>query len=250
MGIRPMVMLLNPLNLKNMTIIILMSIFVLSYILAFVWSYLIVHTTRFNSRLINDLSIGVPVFLKRNKLAIKNFFIVSITTCASLLMVGDSFFSFQRPSILYFLFNFILFIVVDDIWFYFIHRLMHTNKWIYRNIHKVHHKAHPPIPIDYLYTHPLEAMSSSFGFILGVILSIAVYGQVSFYVFTGYIIYRTIHELIVHSSLTVIPKKWLGIFGSSEHHFNHHKYLNGNYASAFTYLDKIFGTDLKDKTVK
>lgn len=228
-----------------MTIIILMTIFTFSYVLAFVWSYLITHTTLFKNRQLYKENVSVSTFLKRNKLPLKNFFFMTAVAFVSLNLIGESFFLFDIPTIIHFIINLCLFIIIDDIWFYFTHRLMHSNKWLYKNIHIVHHRAQPPIPIDFLYSHPIEAISATLGIVLGIFFTIFIYGEVSICVFAGYIFYRNMHELILHSGLTVFPKKWLGLLGSSEHHFNHHKFLNGNYASAFTYLDKIFGTEIK-----
>ena len=45
-------------------------------------------------------------------------------------------------------------LIFDDTFFYFLHRFMHDNKYIYKKIHKIHHRANSPIPIDYLYVHP------------------------------------------------------------------------------------------------
>ncbi|OAX35447.1 hypothetical protein K503DRAFT_697028 [Rhizopogon vinicolor AM-OR11-026] len=49
---------------------------------------------------------------------------------------------------------FALFIV--DTWQYFLHRLMHTNKYLYRKIHSVHHKLYVPYAFGALYNHPIE----------------------------------------------------------------------------------------------
>jgi len=43
-----------------------------------------------------------------------------------------------------------------DTWQYFLHRLMHTNKYLYRKIHSVHHKLYVPYAYGALYNHPLE----------------------------------------------------------------------------------------------
>ena len=51
-------------------------------------------------------------------------------------------------------FEIIVVLMIDDIFFYLFHRMMHENKYIYRKIHKIHHRANTPIPIDYIYVHP------------------------------------------------------------------------------------------------
>lgn len=46
-------------------------------------------------------------------------------------------------------------ILVDEIGFYYSHRLVH-NKFLYKHIHKQHHEWQSPIAITALYCHPLE----------------------------------------------------------------------------------------------
>lgn len=228
-------------------LIILMSIFVLSFIIALVWSFFIVHNDEENKKKLYDKKFTVPMFLYRCRLAIKNFVLIAVLTAVSLYLIGDNFFSFEHLSVLPFLLCFLTMVVIDDIWFYAIHRLMHSNQLLYKNIHAVHHRAIPPIPMDYLFAHPIEALGAAFGLVIGIGVLIIATGTANIFVLGVYSFYRTIHELCVHSGFVIIPEKWLGWIGSSRHHFEHHKYLKGNYASAFTYLDKLFGTEVKKK---
>ena len=54
---------------------------------------------------------------------------------------------------------------------------------------------------------------------------------------------RNLHELDIHSGVksskitSAIP-----FYGTTEHHDLHHSRNKGNYASTFTFWDKIFGT--------
>lgn len=227
------------------TLYILAGLFVFSFIISYIWSYYIVYTKGFDNQMLADRKISVLKFIEHTKVAVSNFLLVLSITCLSIWFIGDDFFSFKSISFLHFVVGFVIMVVADDIWFYGIHRLMHKIPFLYKKIHIVHHRAAPPIPIDYLYTHPIEAMTSSMGIMIGAFIVITIFGFISIYVFAVYVFYRTMHELVLHSSLEVIPKKWLGFIGSSEHHYLHHKHLNGNYASAFNIFDKIFGTELK-----
>ncbi|KAL4072943.1 fatty acid hydroxylase superfamily-domain-containing protein [Scleroderma yunnanense] len=51
---------------------------------------------------------------------------------------------------------FALFII--DTWQYFLHRLMHSNKFLYKRLHSVHHRLHVPYAFGALYNHPLEGL--------------------------------------------------------------------------------------------
>jgi sterol desaturase/sphingolipid hydroxylase (fatty acid hydroxylase superfamily) len=53
--------------------------------------------------------------------------------------------------------------VVMDTWQYFIHRLMHVNKFLYKHIHSQHHRLVVPYGFGALYNHPAE------GFLLDTI---------------------------------------------------------------------------------
>lgn len=51
-------------------------------------------------------------------------------------------------------------ILVDEIGFYYSHRLFH-NKFFYKHVHKKHHLWQSPIAITATYCHPLEHMLSN-----------------------------------------------------------------------------------------
>jgi sphinganine C4-monooxygenase len=45
-----------------------------------------------------------------------------------------------------------------DAWQYFFHRLMHTNKFLYKHLHSVHHRLYVPYAFGALYNHPIEGL--------------------------------------------------------------------------------------------
>ncbi|KAF9512683.1 hypothetical protein BS47DRAFT_1330171 [Hydnum rufescens UP504] len=45
-----------------------------------------------------------------------------------------------------------------DTWQYFIHRFFHTNQYLYRTIHSVHHRLYVPYAFGALYNHWLEGL--------------------------------------------------------------------------------------------
>ena len=45
-----------------------------------------------------------------------------------------------------------------DAWEYWIHRLMHVNKFLYRTLHSRHHRLYVPYAFGALYNHPLEGL--------------------------------------------------------------------------------------------
>ena len=63
---------------------------------------------------------------------------------------------------------------------------MHENKYIYKKIHKIHHRANVTIPIEYIYVHPFEWMSGFIGPFLGMMFI----GGISFESYLIYLIVR------------------------------------------------------------
>lgn len=49
-------------------------------------------------------------------------------------------------------------VFVLDAWEYWIHRLMHVNKFLYRHLHSRHHRLYVPYAFGALYNHPLEGL--------------------------------------------------------------------------------------------
>ena len=52
----------------------------------------------------------------------------------------------------------VVFMMVDDTWFYWGHRLLHL-KLLYRAIHKKHHRFKIPLGLGTEYAHPIEALT-------------------------------------------------------------------------------------------
>jgi len=59
--------------------------------------------------------------------------------------------------------QFFLAMVIMDTYQYFVHRYLHTNKFLYKHIHSKHHNLVVPYAYAALYAHPFE------GFVLDVI---------------------------------------------------------------------------------
>lgn len=60
---------------------------------------------------------------------------------------------------------------VLDTWQYFLHRLMHVNKWMYTTFHSRHHRLYVPYAYGALYNHPfegflLDTLGAGIGFLL------------------------------------------------------------------------------------
>jgi Delta7-sterol 5-desaturase len=134
--------------------------------------------------------------------------------------------------------------IIDDAWFYWVHRLLH-NKSIYHYIHEVHHRSIDVTPFSSMSFHFVEAfLLSSWIFpvsfaipipvtILGIFQLLGLFNNVKAHL--GYEIYPAIFN-----------RGWLQLLTSSTYHNMHHSKFNGNYGLHFRFWDKVCGTEFRD----
>ena len=225
------------------TLITTLSILLIINILGIIYSYLIVNNKILYSIKLQTRPHKIENFYSRVPLIIFNLFILVTVTGLGLYFFSDYIIREYR-NFSWTITEVMVVLLIDDVYFYFYHRLMHENKYIYRKIHKIHHRASTPFPSEYLYTHPLEWMIG----MIGPFIGIALLGGISIYSFWLLLIIRNVHELDIHSGLkSNFLIKYFPLSGTNEHHDLHHSILDGNYASSFTFLDKLFNTEIKIK---
>lgn len=133
-------------------------------------------------------------------------------------------------------------VIIHDIYFYFIHRLMHISI-IYNISHYVHHTSKPITPFTALAFHPIEILLE-----LGFIPSVLYFLKVNQLHFISYFILQMIHNFYIHSRLELFKSNKYII--TSLDHWNHHNYNTFNYGLYFSYLDNFFGTKVEiDKLI-
>jgi sterol desaturase/sphingolipid hydroxylase (fatty acid hydroxylase superfamily) len=135
----------------------------------------------------------------------------------------------------------LLMIVVHDIYFYIIHRLMHW-KPLLRIIHSVHHKTHHPNVFTSYAFHPLESVLE-----FGIFPLFAFLIPLNGWVFVGYQLIIVGFNVYVHSGYTVhyaLPfgkSVWKYINSPVEHGY-HHSRFNYNFGLYTNIWDRLFGT--------
>jgi sterol desaturase/sphingolipid hydroxylase (fatty acid hydroxylase superfamily) len=122
------------------------------------------------------------------------------------------------------------YIVYYDIFYYFLHRLLHT-KYLY-SIHKIHHIKKIPDYYDYYNIHVLELPFTSIGLIFAIYLY-----KLYIYQLLYAIIFINVRGILMHDN------QFIYLLG--DHHLVHHKHYKCNYGEYW--LDYIFGTVYKKR---
>ncbi|MFS4491892.1 sterol desaturase family protein [Maribacter sp. 2308TA10-17] len=141
-------------------------------------------------------------------------------------------------------FGFLVFLLIDDTWFYWIHRMLHHPK-IYKYVHRVHHKSIDVNPFTSLSFHWAEAFILTF-WVIPISLLFPIYLPA----LIALQLYGFLDNIKSHLGYEFFPSWWNKSFGkimtSSTHHNMHHSKFNGNYGVHFRIWDKLLGTEFKD----
>lgn len=139
--------------------------------------------------------------------------------------------------------------IVFDLFHYLSHRLLHSNKWLYINIHKDHHKFHSISPIITFYQNPVDLIISNS---IPTLITLLIIPKMSLFNFNAILVYKSFIEISGHSGKQLYPNssfiqfRWIPIFLDiqlySEDHYLHHHLNNCNYSKRFSLWDKAFGT--------
>jgi methylsterol monooxygenase len=143
-----------------------------------------------------------------------------------------------------------VFFIVEDTWHYWGHRVLHT-PWLYKNIHKQHHKYAAPFGLTAEYAHPVEVAFTGAGTVGSPIVWAYFMGNLHLVTVLLWIVLRLLQAVDSHSGYD-FPwslRHFMPFWSGAEHHDDHHKYFTGNYASSFRWWDYILGTET-NATVK
>lgn len=141
-------------------------------------------------------------------------------------------------------FGFIIFLIIDDTWFYWVHRLLHHPK-IFKYVHKVHHNSIDVNPFTSLSFHWFEIFALTF-WIIPFSLFFPMYLPA-----LGILqIWGFLDNIKSHLGYEFFPSWWNKSFGklmtSSTHHNMHHSKFQGNYGVHFRIWDRLLKTEFKD----
>lgn len=150
--------------------------------------------------------------------------------------------------ILYIAFITLILFVVEDTYFYWMHKTIHSPK-LYKYIHKVHHESIDTTPFTSYSFHPIEAALEIVP--MGLIMVIAYFFPVHILALVIWQILSIALNVLGHSGYELLPSFWNNYWFlkwklPATHHNMHHERFNGNYGLYFIWWDRIMGTEFPD----
>lgn len=215
-------------------------------LLAGIATFLMLYTNLVNGRRIQDQGYGQIfsrrlLFWRRLPLVALNLSILVLLTTAGLTL-GHGAFDFRWQGLPTVAAQFLFLVLIDDTYFYFLHRLLHRNAWLFRKIHHIHHRASAPFPLDYIYVHPLEWMLRVAAVPAGLGVIYLLNGSISTHALWTFSFWISIHEIAIHSGVHSVVGHRIPFFATTEIHDRHHQQARGNYGSTFTIWDRLLKT--------
>jgi methylsterol monooxygenase len=142
-----------------------------------------------------------------------------------------------------------VFFVMEDAWHYWVHRLMHASSFLYKNIHKIHHRYTAPFGLTAEYASPIEIMVLGLGTVGGPLIYASITKDLHILTVYIWMTLRLLQAVDSHSGYD-FPwslHNWLPFWAGAEHHDVHHEQFKGNYASSFRWWDYCLGTEAKSR---
>lgn len=172
---------------------------------------------------------------------------VFFSLCAALILSGyDSgltrlYATFEQYGLWYIGFSFVVVLILQDGYFYLIHRTFH-HPLLFKWLHHGHHRSLEPTPwTSFAFDLP-EAIFQGL-FFIGIVFLIPLH----FITLIALLMTMTIWAVVTHLGIDPFPRSlmrdWLGKwFIGPTHHSIHHRKYRVHYGLYFTFWDKLLGT--------
>lgn len=123
-----------------------------------------------------------------------------------------------------------------EIGIYWVHRTLHTNKWLYKYIHSLHHKYNSAVtltPWSSIAFHPVDGILQASPYVVGIFFVPCHYYTHVFLVF-----FSAVWATNIHDSLWGDTEPFMG----SKYHLLHHTHYHYNYGQYLIFCDYFWGT--------
>jgi sterol desaturase/sphingolipid hydroxylase (fatty acid hydroxylase superfamily) len=168
--------------------------------------------------------------------------------CAALIMVAYDrnitrlYTDFGRYGLWYLGVSFGAVLLIQDLYFYFVHRLFH-HPLLFKRLHWGHHRSGDPTPWTSFAFDPPEAIAQAL-FLVAIVFVIPLH----FVTLIAVLITMTAWGVFNHVGFRLFSPSWLtrGLgtwFIGSSHHLRHHRNYRVHYGLYFTHWDKLLGTN-------
>lgn len=133
-----------------------------------------------------------------------------------------------------------LFLAMDFLMYVFHYGIHKT--WLYKALHRLHHEAADPEPIDLFVLHPLETLSfGALWLFLLLLFDVNIYGVIL------YLVINVIFGMAGHLGMEPMPeniRQWpvLKYLGTSTFHHTHHRDEQCNFGFYTSIWDRLFHT--------
>merc|ERR1719336_2880065 len=123
----------------------------------------------------------------------------------------------------------LVWVLVEEVMFFYVHRALHENKQWYAKIHKLHHTWTAPVSFVAIYCHPVEHIASNLApMVVGPVLCCSHMAAITVFFLLGYV-----HTTAVHCGYWLCDDNGL--------HDEHHRKFTVNYG-VMGLMDTWYGT--------
>ncbi|RPA77772.1 hypothetical protein BJ508DRAFT_416924 [Ascobolus immersus RN42] len=156
------------------------------------------------------------------------------------------------PHPLTLLYQVIIFMIIDDSYQYWVHRLLHHPR-LYPYIHKRHHTYKAPFALAAEYASPIETSIYGLSATAIPLLYHSVTGQLHLASIMCYFVARMLQTFDSHCGYDFpwgLRRLLPGVWAGARHHDDHHRLTVGNYAGMFCWWDWLCGTGTEEVVEK
>lgn len=136
----------------------------------------------------------------------------------------------------YYWLNLAMYIIFVEFGVYWMHRNLHTNKFLYKYVHALHHKynkASTLTPWASIAFNPLDGILQASPYVVGIFVVPVHYFTHIFLLFFSGVWATNIHDAVWGDTEPIMGAKY---------HTVHHTHYHYNYGQFFTFCDYIFGS--------